>query len=188
MGKYEQKYILDENGEKKYIWLKEIKDEQGNLQGMEDTFENTGIRSNHFVGSIHEGLLYSLGLTLRDIKNGNFDKTPDERKRRAMLAIHDLFMGMLLAMIVNALLQDFDEPDTYAEQAMQITTKASYKALNEFNPFDSVFNAFRWEPAFAGMIGNVYKGFTGMFSGNTDAETFFRRNFKMLEILPRIKE
>ena len=120
-----------------------MKDDDGNLIGMEDTFTETPIKATHFMGSIHEGLLYSLGLTLRDLKNGNFDKTPKERKRRAMLAIHDLFMGILLAMLVNSLLNDFDESDDYVDQAKQISTKAAYKALNEFNPFDSVFNAFK---------------------------------------------
>ena len=189
-GQYEQKYILDENGEKKFIWRKELKDEDGNLIGMEDTFENTGIKATHFMGSTYEGLMYSLGLTLRDIKNGNFDKTPKERKRRAMLAIHDLFMMLIAMLIARTLLEDFPDTEkmTYSDQAKQVTTKAVYKALNEFNPYESVFNSFRWEPAFAGMLGNMYDAFTGVFTGDTDLDKFFRRNFKMLEIIPRIKE
>lgn len=189
-GQYEQKYILDENGEKKLLWRKELKDEDGNLIGMEDTFENTGIKSTHFMGSTYEGLMYSLGLTIRDIAKGNFDKTPKERKRRAMLAMHDLFMMLLAMIIVRTLLEDFPDTEkmTYSDQAKQVTTKAAYKALNEFNPFDSVFNAFKWEPAFAGMLGNMYDGVTGVFTGDTDLDKFFRRNFKMLEVIPRMRD
>lgn len=96
------------------------------------------------MGSTFEGLMYSLVLTARDILKGNFDKTPIERKRRAMLAIHDLFMGLLIAMIVKVLLEDFDSTDESPEgQVKQLTGKAFYKAMNEFNPFDSVFNAFK---------------------------------------------
>ena len=113
--------------------------------GTEDTFENTGAPSLHFVKGFHEGLFYSLGLCLRDLSTGNLDKTPNERKRRAMLAIHDLFMGLLLAALVRVLLNDFEsEKDKpYIDQVMQGTTRAFYKATKEFDPFASVFTAFK---------------------------------------------
>lgn len=94
------------------------------------------------MGSPFEGLFYSLGLTLRDLVTGNFDKTPTIRKKRAMLAIHDLFMGLLVCALINALLQDFEDNDE-TSQAKILTAKAFYKASNEFDPFASVFKAFK---------------------------------------------
>lgn len=94
------------------------------------------------MGSPFEGLFYSLFLTSRDILHGNFDKTPDIRKKRAMVAIHDLFMGILVCALINALLQDFAE-NKETNQAKVLTAKAFYKASNEFDPFASVFKAFK---------------------------------------------
>jgi hypothetical protein len=91
-----------------------------------------------------EGLFYSLIKTGRDLALGNISETPEWRIKRAKLAIHDLIMGMLLAALVRILLEDFKEEKDlpYIQQAMRGTTNSLYKALNEFNAFDSVFNAF----------------------------------------------
>lgn len=187
-GQYEQKFQIDpDTGAKQLLWLKEITDDEGNFAGYEDTTENTGIKSNHFMGSPFEGLFYSLFLTSRDILHGNFDKTPDIRKKRAMVAIHDLFMGILVCALINALLQDFAE-NKETNQAKVLTAKAFYKASNEFDPFASVFKAFKWEPAFISMSSNVGTGFLSLFAGKSDLETMFRNNFKMLEVLPRFTE
>lgn len=185
-GSRQQKFQLDADGNKQYIWLKEVYDENGDLIGTEDTTENTGIKSMHFVKGTHEGLFYSLGLCARDLVHGNLDKTPEIRKRRAMLAMHDLMMGLLLAALVRILLEDFEaEKDKpYIEQAMQGTTRAFYKATKEFDPFASVFTAFKWEPAFVGMTTKVFQSFSGIFSGNSTLEELFRKNLKMLEVLP----
>lgn len=142
-GQYEQKYTLDAEGNKKMLYLKETLDEDGNLIGTEEVEENTGVPSMHFMGSTFEGLFYSLGMTLRDVVTGNFDKTTKERKRRAMLAIHDLFMGLLIAALVRILLEEFDDKSTGIAVAKRNTTLAFYKAMNEFDPFNSVFNALK---------------------------------------------
>lgn len=189
-GQWEQKYEQDPDGNKQLIWLEDRYDEDGNLDGTQETLTNTGIPAKHFVKGIHEGLAYSLGLCLRDLKNGNLSKTPEERKRRAMLAIHDLLMGLLLAAFVRVLLEDFEEVEnkSVVDQAMQGTTRAFYKATKEFDPFASVFTAFKWEPAFVGMSSTVASSFMDLFSGSSSMEKFMRSNFKMLESIPEITE
>lgn len=143
-GKREQKFEVDKDGNKKLIWLKELYDEKGNLTGTEETFENTGRQAIHYVNGTFEGLFYSLAKTMRDVATGNLDKAPEEQKRRAMLAVHDLAMGLLLAAFVRILLEDFKEEKDkpYITQAMEGTTSAFYKATKEFDPFNSVFAAF----------------------------------------------
>lgn len=189
-GSRQQKFQLDADGNKQYLWLKDVFDEEGNLIGTEDTTENTGRKSMHFIKGTHEGLFYSLVHCVRDVLHGNLDKTPIQRKRRAVLAMHDLLMGLLLAAFVRILLEDFEgEKDkSYVDQAMQGTTRAFYKATKEFDPFASVFTAFKWEPAFVGMTTKVVDSFAGIFSGNSTLEDLFRKNLKMLEILPEPAE
>lgn len=192
-GKYEQKFDRDENNEKRYFWLKDTFDDDGNINGSEETLENTGRKAMHFQGSMSEGLMYSLGLTLRDIKNGKLGDTPQERKNRAKLAIHDLIVGMMLAALIRILFEEFKDnkgniSDDYAGQVVGITEKAFYKALKEFDPIDSVFGAFQWEPTFVSMLANVQRDFGKLFEGDSNAETFFRNNFKMLETLPRFTD
>ena len=189
-GKYEQKYTIEPNGEKKYLFIKDILNEAGDIIGTEETYENTGRKANHFMGSMFEGLMYSLGLTMRDLVTGNINDTPVERVRRAKLAIHDILLGMLLIALVRIMFEQFKEEGgnkesrKKANQAIDMTEKALTKALNEFNPFDSVFNAFSWEPAFVGLLSNVKKDFGDLFSGNSDVSTFFRSNFKAMEVIP----
>lgn len=191
-GKYEQKYTIDENGEKKFIYLKDVLDEDGNLEGTEETYENTGRKAMHFMGSPMEGLMYSLGLVGRDLVMGNFDKTPVERIRRAKLAIHDLVMGMLVLALLRVLFEQFNESGSrdegYANQALGVTQKAFEKAMQEFDPFTSVFGAFSWEPAVISMMSNVKRDFARLFTGDTNVETFLRNNFKALEVIPEIME
>jgi hypothetical protein len=188
-GRYEQKFTLDENGEKQMIWLKDSYDEDGNMVGVEETYENTGIPANHFMGSPFEGLFYSFGLTVRDMVTGNLDKTPKERKRRAMLMIHDMLIGMLLVALVRVFMEDFKDKqdEAYVNQAVALTSKAFYKAMLEFDPFRSVFGAFQWEPAFASMSSNVLKAFMDVFTeGPGKLPAMFQDNWRMLEVLPDI--
>ncbi len=190
-GSRQQKFQLDPDGNKQYIWLKDVYDEDGDLIGTEETLENTGIKAMHFMKGTHEGLFYSLAKCARDLAHGNLDKTPTERKRRAMLAMHDLLIGLLLAALVRVLLEDFEaeEDKSYVDQAMQGTTRAFYKATKEFDPFASVFTAFKWEPAFVGMSTKVLQSFTGIFSGNSTLEDMFRKNIKALgDVLPEVTE
>ena len=81
---------------------------------------------------------------MRDIATGNLENSSDLQKRRAMLAVHDLAMGLMLAAFVNILLQEFksEKDKPYYVQALQGTTSAFYKATKEFDPFNSVFAAF----------------------------------------------
>jgi hypothetical protein len=144
-GQREQRYELDADGNKQLLWLKDQFDEEGDLIGTIETTENTGVKSMHFMQGMHEGLFYSLALCTRDIIKGRSNETPKQRKRRAKLAIHDLMIGLLLAAFVRMLLEDFEEEKDkdVIGQAMQGTTRTLYKATKEFDPFASVFTAFK---------------------------------------------
>lgn len=192
-GQWLQKSIPNEDGENQLLWLKDTFDNEGNLIGQEETLENTGRKAMHFMGQYHEGLMNALGMCCYDILHGNLEKTPEDRKRRAMLALHDLFIGMLLAAFVRILLEDFDkeiktEEKSAIDQALQGTTRAFYKAFKQFDPFSTVFTAFQWEPAAVGMSKKIVDNFMDVMAGNGSLEKMFRSNLKMLEIIPQTLE
>jgi len=82
---------------------------------------------------------------IRDAAKGNLKQTPKIQKRRALLALHDLLMAYLLMALVRVLLEDFEETknDSIITKARYNTTDALKKALYEFDPFNSVFGAFK---------------------------------------------
>lgn len=185
-GDFRQKTGIDENGDEQLLWYKDTFDDDGNYLGKEETFENTGTKAQGFITDPWEGVLYSLGLTIRDILKGKYNETPIQRKRRAMIALNDLFMAMIVNSIIFALLQDFEENEETSD-AIKLTGKAFYKASSEFNPF-VLFTSVRWEPAFIGFAGNMLDIFTGMFDGNTNTEKMIRKTFKATELLPEQEE
>lgn len=133
-GDFRQKTGIDENGEERLLWYKDTFDDDGNYLGKEETFENTGTKAQAFITDPWEGVMYSLGLTIRDIVKGNYKETPLQRKRRAMIALNDLFMALIVNSIIFALLQDFKESDE-TSQAVELTGKAFLNATSEFSPF-----------------------------------------------------
>lgn len=58
------------------------------------------------------------------------------------------------------------------------------KSMQEFDPVQSVFNSVKWTPAFVSIMSNSVSSFTGIFSGDTTLDKFFRTSFRALEILP----
>lgn len=185
-GDFRQKTGIDENGEERLLWYKDTFDDDGNYLGKEETFENTGTKAQAFITDPWEGVMYSLGLTIRDIVKGNYKETPLQRKRRAMIALNDLFMALIVNSIIFALLQDFKESDE-TSQAAELTGKAFLKATSEFSPF-VLFTSVKWEPAFVGFAGNMLSIFTGLFDGDTDTAKMIRKSFKATELLPYPEE
>lgn len=146
MGHMEQEYEgFDENGNKKYLFLKEVYDEDGNLVNVIKTTEKTGRKSLMWQGDRFEGLFYSLALTIRDALTGDLKTTPVQRKRRALVGLHDLLIGFLLAALVRVMLEDFKDEDqtSVVANTKMLTTNAFYKATREFDPINSIFQAFQ---------------------------------------------
>ena len=189
-GNYKNKYQEDENGVKQPVFIQDVFDAEGNFIGTEETMTDTGAHAKYFDGDRFEGLMYSLVKSARDLVTGNLGSTPKIRKRRAMLAIHDLLVGMFLFALVRIWLEDFkserkDKKDEdYIAQAKELAGEALYKATREYNPFDAVFNAFQWEPAFASMSATVGADFMAIMKGKGNLKDAVAQHMKMTEILP----
>lgn len=185
-GDYKQETDIDEEGNEKLVFLKDIFDDDGNYLGTEKTFEDTGTKSRAFMHDPWEGIIYSLGHVMRDITKGKYNEIPLQRKRRAMIALNDLFMAMIVNSIIFALLQDFKESGE-TNDAVELTGKAFLKATSEFSPF-VLFTSVKWEPAFVGFAGNMVNIFNSMFDGDTNTEKMLRNSFKAMELLPEKEE
>ena len=89
--------------------------------------------------------MYSLGHVFRDIIQGKYGETSEARKRRAMIAMNDIIMGMIAAALVAALLAEVKKEDV--NEANTLALKMLYKTTTEFGPM-MLFTSTRWEPAF----------------------------------------
>lgn len=186
IGYYGHKYIEDENG-KQYYYLKNEVDEDG-LPITVETTEDTGVPAITWIGSKSEGLLYSLGYLLRDLRDLKLDETDPERMHRAMLALHDLLLGLFLMWIASLMMYDTLTPTkkdkAIYSQAQQYGQSIMMKSLNEFDPINSIFGAIKWTPAFVSILGKSVDSFKSTLTGETELTKFFRDSFKMLEVLP----
>lgn len=187
-GYFGQKYKLDENQNKVYYWLKTEYNEDGEAYTYETT-ENTGNKAQGWVGSYSEGLLYSLGYCIKDLKNGNLTSTDPQRKRRAMLALHDLLLGILLLKLASLMIYGVTSPSKADREALsygqQYASKIMMNSMLEFDPLDSVFNTLKWTPASLSIMSNALSSFDEVISGDDKLSSFFRDSFKALEVIPK---
>lgn len=184
---YYQKMTTDENG-------KPIVDEQGNYEMQEVTKDQLGpkdpiIPANAWIGSPSEGLMYSLGLTIRALATGNLKNTDPQRLANAKIALHDLLIAMIMMWLGHILMsngEDGTKPMKEMSQYEQLAIKIGMKSFGEFDPFGGVFGALSWQPAFASVMTNTMTDFKSVLAGKSDLVTFLRSNWNMMEILPTV--
>lgn len=194
-----QKFIIDDDGNK-VLYYQKVKtdedgkvvvDEDGNYEMMEVTKDQLGpkdpiIPANVWIGSPSEGLMYSLGLTIRALATGNLSSTDPQRIANAKVGLHDLLVSMLMMWIGYLIMsagEDGTKPFKEMDQYEQLATKIGMKSFGEFNPFD-IAGALSWEPAFASMLSNTMTDLKSVLAGKSDLVTFLRSNWSMMEILP----
>lgn len=192
-GFMSQKYIIDEKGDKIYLWEKREYDDEGNLyvsHVTEDKLakEDPKIPANTWNGMPSEGLAYSLGLTIRDlITKGSLEDVNPDRLNKAKLALHDLLVAMLMIILSHAMYsknEDGKIPYKEMGEFEKLAMNTMIKSFGEFDPISSGFGALSWTPAFVSIMGNTYADFKSLVSGKSDLENFLRQNFRSLELLP----
>lgn len=189
IGKFAQKFITDDNGNKQLLWREQILDEEGNFTGdFRPTTVNTGDPLIEWQGSAQEGLFYALGYTIQDIFKGNFaDIRKDEKGRlgRLQFAAIDglllvLFWGMIVAMIKGAR-EDWGE-DEVGSDMLKFAEAVSVKVLNEQNVYQNTLGAFNSEPAFYTYMTKVGGDTVDAIKGDKNMRNIIGQNFRAFEI------
>jgi hypothetical protein len=189
IGKFAQKFITDDDGNKQLLWREQILDEEGNFTGdFKPTTINTGDPLIEWQGSPQEGLFYALGYTIQDIFRGNFsDIKKDEKERLGKLqfaAIDGLllvlFWGMIVAMIKGAR-EDWGE-DEVGEDMLKFAEAVSTKVLNEQNVYQNTLGAFSSEPAWLTYSTKVAGDTQDAITGTGSLKNMVGQNFRAFEI------
>ena len=131
--------------------------------------------------------MYSLALTAREVIKGNGSNVEEYRVRNAKLALHDLFVTMML-LLLGALIMSKDKdtgkiPFREMGQPQQLATKILMKSFGEFNSGD-LLTSISVTPAFVSILGNAAGDFKDVISGDTDLEKFLRHNVRLMEFFP----
>ena len=162
MGKFEQEFTLDKDGNKILMWRKPRLDESGEYMYDESgqmiidiVEENTGDPSLKWTGTAYEGLAYSLFYTMQDLVRLDFKsiKNNVERKNRVMFALADgalmFILSGLVAAMLNAILADEGtEIDAISGANLKFAASAAKKIHNETNVFNNTLGAIKTEPVF----------------------------------------
>lgn len=196
-GKFAQKY-REENGKKIYYFVKFESDENGEeyryeVPESELSANDPRIPAYGWIGDPHEGLMYSLGLTVRALLHPeeSISDLSDTTIRNSKLMIHDLLVAMM-AMLLGILLfsektGEFDSKKTTnwreLSQYEKLATKIMLRSTNEFNPFKT-FTDLNSTPAFITNMRETAQDFKKLFEGDQDVMRFFSNTFNFLEVIP----
>ena len=182
---YYMKYTYDENG------IKELSE----VPEHELTPEDGRMKAIEWVGEPMEGLMTSLGLTVRHVFSGkSFDELDPQRLNNAKLMLHDIIVAMmsiLLGLLLFGKIKGINVapkgsgPTKWSEmgQFERIGAKIMLSATDEFDPI-SLLGGVQSTPTFVTALGKLKEDFNNLFLGHTDLETFFRNNFRFLENVP----
>ena len=194
MGRVEQEFETDENGNKVLQWRKPILDENeeyvfdeaGKIQ-FETTSEDTGDPALKWVGTPYEGLMYSVLGTLRDVAKLDFKhiKGNEDRNRRFMFAITDAILIFILLGIAKAMWDAIVEEngtEGLSGNAIQFGATVNKKVLNEYNVWQSTLGAINTEPVFLSWGKKLGGDIGSMINGDKDIIDVMSRNVGAAEI------
>lgn len=188
---------------KEKIYVKYGIDDDGSeirLEVLESQLKPGDARSKAYewVGDPSEGLMYSLGMTIRElITVQSLEGVDPQRLKNSKVMLHDLLMAMiaiLLGIILYSKHEDFGggksggggATSTWSEmgQYEKIATKIIMRSTKEFNPF-GLLTDLQATPAFISSLSDATTDFKNLFSGKSSVESFFRNNLNFLEVIPK---
>ena len=194
MGRVEQEFETDENGNKVLQWRKPILDENeeyvfdeaGKIQ-FETTSEDTGDPALKWVGTPYEGLMYSVLATLRDVTKLDFKniKEHEDRNRRFMFAITDAILIFILLGIAKAMWDAIiaeNGTEGLSGSAIKFGATVNKKVLNEYNVWQSTLGAINTEPVFLSWGKKLGGDIWSMINGDKDIIDVMSRNVGAAEI------
>ena len=185
-----------ETGEK--IYVKYEKDEDGTdyrLEVLESELKPGEPRSKawEWVGDPSEGLMYSLGMVMRELATvQSLDNVDPQRLNQAKLMLHDLLMAMIAILLGIILYSESDNVSGEGKttvwkdmsQYEKIAAKIMMRTTKEFNPI-GLLTDLQATPSFITSLSDATTDFKKVFAGDSDVETFFRNNINFLELLPK---
>ena len=131
--------------------------------------------------------MYSLGLTIRSVFTGDFDKLDPQRLKNAKVGLHDLMVALIALLLASLLMSDKKKPKsdpTKLSQYEKLSLKIFQKATAEFNPFTNLLGPFKSTPSFLQKVGEIKDGIKSLSEGKSDFATFIRNNINAAELIP----
>jgi hypothetical protein len=195
-GHFEQRFEMV-NGKKVKKFLKaQINPTNGQeeeIEVLETELLDTDPRvaSNEWVGDFHEGLMYSLGLTLRAMANPKESLSDLDARtiNQAKLMTHDLLLALIWILLGILLFSDSNDVGKKTtnwqdmSQYEKLATNVILRSTKEFNPF-TLLGDLQSTPSFITKMSDVKKDFVKTFEGDGDVQKFFTNTFKFLELVP----
>lgn len=190
VGYMGQNYRENDDGTRTLLYKKEVYDEDGNITDILHVSEaelepgDEKVPLEQWVGSLSEGLFYSLIYTGHDLYNGkNIDLIDPRRLRQAKLALHDILFAIISALLGSWFMankKDFKNQPMMAQTGLTIL----YKSMNDLNVMSSVFGGLQTTPAFFSILSSAKDDLKQVLSGDQPIYKMIRDNLKMLELLP----
>ena len=192
-GYMNHKHTFDADGNKIYYYVKFTTDPETGETFREEVPESElapddpRAKAWEWVGEPCEGLMYSLGLTIRSIFTGDFDKLDPQRLKNAKVGLHDLMVALIALFLANLLMSDKKKSksdSTKLSQYEKLSLKIFQKATGEFDPFTNLLGPFQSTPSFLQKVGEIKDGIKSLSEGKSDFATFIRNNINAAELIP----
>lgn len=176
---YYVKYETDENGQEYRLEIPETELKPGDAYSPDW----------EWVGDPFEGLMYSFGITIRELATGkSLKEIEPHRLNNAKLMLHDLII-MLINILLGILIfknkdlitgkTNYSQMDQYERMACKILMRST----KEFNPF-SLLGDIQTTPVFISTLSDTIDSVKDVFSGNGSVESFIRSNLNFMELVP----
>lgn len=194
MGKFEQEFRKDADGNKILLWKKPVLDENGDYTYdgkdivFEPTEENTSDPLLKWTGTAYEGLAYSVLYTIQDLARMDFKsiRNNTERRNRVMFALSDAAMMFIMLGVIKALLDGIiaeNGTDGIDGELLKFGAALDKKVLNEYNLYQSTLGAINTEPAFVSWGKKVGTDMMSVVNGNKTLTEAMGRDVGALEFL-----
>lgn len=192
-GYMNHKHTIDDDGNKIYYYVKFTTDPETGQTFREEVPESElsaddpRAKAWEWIGEPCEGLMYSLGLTIRAVFTGDLDKVDPQRLKNAKVGLHDLLVALFSIFLSGILMNDKKKSKTDPTKLTQyekIALKIFAKATNEFNPFSNLLGPFQSTPSFIAKSKEVKDDFIKLTQGKSDFAQFLRNNINAVELIP----
>jgi hypothetical protein len=188
IGRYVQKSVIDESGNKVLKWRKPVYDQYNKdiIVDYEETTDDTGDPWIEWEGTPQEGLFMSVLLTIKDLSTFNWTniKNNELRNRRALYGLAEGMLMWLFFSLLSKLIKGWiadNGTEGLTGETMEFFYEVDNKILNESKVFDNTFGALRSQPAFwtysTRAVGDLYD----FLKGDRTTQQLISKNIRAFE-------
>lgn len=197
-GVHRQATTINAEGKKVKLWRKPVINEQtGEIIEFKHVEENTGDPLIIWTGLPHEGIIFSMAKTIRDVAKGLGDHksfseikqeidTDDElRLNRVKYGLADGVLMYLFFCLFKILIEAAfgDNPEGMTAEAKEFSVAVNKKMINEAMLWDNTFGNLRSEPAFWTYSLKAIGDVADVFNGNKTIQNLIATNIKAFEFM-----